>query len=460
MVVIHQRPAWAKMAIPLTLRLGTISLLITSCAVVSLMVLGPAVSSQAPARVASSGTINPDIEYTAGYRIFENGSEVIWRGVGASYLLHSNNYQAAWQLHLPQIQSMGLNTIRLAFAFPDSTPNPISGNLSADILDFNKLDWVLDFLAQHNVKAILDCHNYMDMYGDFGAQKLFADWTCVAQHYQGDAEVVAYELFNEPYTATWNSYVKCKEDVAVVYAKLTDVIRQTDPKHIVIWDAEPDFPPLSEVVQYFRPNMVFTYHRWYPINSTGLLFLTPEQLAFSSVSYAVDLRERYGVPIWFGEFGCEDWPYNASNPEWLWTEQSIWKCEEQVVGWNLWMGAASGNKPWKEYLQFFPLKISKDDLVRAPWDPPGTTFEEHTVDSHDLAIRECYQTQMWCNNDYITLSPFITIRVLVYNKLQNGTDKLVSNSLINLTEEMTIWNEEGTQTHPGDWNTVMYLVKS
>jgi len=77
-------------------------------------------------------------QYVSGDKILnENGSEVMWRGAGGSYLFHAGDgYREAWERHLPEIKAMGLNTIRLAFAFADSTPNPDYGVPSADIFDF------------------------------------------------------------------------------------------------------------------------------------------------------------------------------------------------------------------------------------------------------------------------------------------------------------------------------------
>jgi aryl-phospho-beta-D-glucosidase BglC (GH1 family) len=155
--------------------------------------------------LVKAATREEAVQYVSGDKIFDgNGSEVIWRGAGGSYIFHARDrYQEAWQLHLPEIQAMGLNTVRLAFAFPDSGINPEYGTPSADILDFNKLDLVLDFLTAHQIKAILDLHNWADMIGDFGSQKLVDDWVRVAVRYRGDSRIVAYELFNEPGSETW-----------------------------------------------------------------------------------------------------------------------------------------------------------------------------------------------------------------------------------------------------------------
>ena len=400
-----------------------------------------------------------ELQYVCGDRIFEaNGSETVWRGVGGSYLFHAGDrYREAWQLHLPEIQAMGLNTIRLAFSFADSAPDPDYGVPSADVLDFEKMDWVLDFLAQHGIKGILDLHNYNDMFGDFGSQKLIDDWLLIAEHYRGDYRVVAYELFNEPGGSTWAPAIKSKTDVAKFYANLTDAIRGVDPDHIVIWESQPYVPPLEEIVDYLRSNMVFTFHRWWTNAKEEFDIWTPEQLSYMSLSYAVEYRKKLNVPFWFGEFGS-GYPFNASNPEWLLAEQHLWRCEEQVVGWNLWMGRTGLDRPWNHYLPFFPLKIYNQNLVREVWNPPGPSFVGYVVDWKGVDRLEPYRIEMWHNGDYVTLKPGIVVRVIVNHKLPDGTLEIVSDQELALTEETKIMNVEGTAEYPGDWNTKIYPV--
>jgi len=399
------------------------------------------------------------VQYVSGDKIFSgNGSEVMWRGAGGSYLFHAGDrYKEAWQLHLPEIQAMGLNTIRLAFAFADSAPNQDYGVPSADILEFEKMDWVLDFLSKYSIKGILDLHNYNDMFRDFGSQKLVDNWRMVAQHYRGDSRVVAYELFNEPGSSTWAPSVKSKLDVAKFYANLTDAIREVDPDHIVIWESQPYVPPLEEIVDYLRPNVVFTFHRWWTNSKDEFYVWTPEQLSYMSLAYAVEYRKRLNVPFWFGEFGANS-PFNSSNPEWLLTEQHLWRCEEQVVGWNLWMGRTDINKPWNYYLSFFPLKVFNYNLVRQPWNPPSPSFVGYVLDWKGADRLEPYRIELWHNGDYVTLKPGIVVRVIVNHKLSDGTVEVVSDQEWALKEETTIKNVEGTAEFPGDWNTQIFPV--
>lgn len=399
------------------------------------------------------------VQFVFGDRILdENGSEVVWRGVGGSYLFHAGDrYKEAWQKHLPEIQTMELNTVRLAFAFGDSGINPDYGVPSADILDFEKMDWVLDFLDQHGIKGILDLHNWKDMRGDFGSQMLVDNWRTVAQHYRGDPRVAAYELFNEPFGSTWAPSIKSQMDVARFYGELTDAIREADSEHIVIWQSQSYIPPLEGIVDMLRPNTVFTFHGWWTTRKEEFDTLTPEEISYNSLASAVYYRKKLEVPFWFGEFGS-DIPFDASNPEWLLAEQHLWRCEEQVVGWNLWMGRTDAGKPWNHYLPFFPLKVFNLDLVRQPWNPPAPSFMDHIIDNKGVDVLEPYRVELWHNGDYVTLKQGIIVRVIVNRRLLDGTVEIVSDQEWALTEETTIMNVEGTAECPGDWNTKIYSV--
>jgi hypothetical protein len=397
--------------------------------------------------------------YASGDRIYdEYGKEVVWRGAGGSYLFHAGeHYQEAWQEHLPQIQAMGLNTIRLAFAFSDSTPNPEYGVPSADVLNLTRMDWVLDFLDQHRIKGILDLHNLDDMQGDFGSEKLYADWRNLAEHYRGDPRVAAYELFNEPMRFNWAPSITVRMDVAKVYAMLTDTVREADPDHIVIWESPPFMPVLDEVVGYLRPNLVFTFHRWWTCEAEEFQLFNPTQLSYMTIAYAAESRLKLQVPFWFGEFGSGS-PFNSSNPEWLLTEQHLLRCEEQLIGWNLWMGRTGISRLWNYYLAFFPLKTFNADYVRLIWTNMPEKLTDHVLGWSGAETLEPYQVELWHNQDCITLSPSIEILVIVNRRSTENILETVSVRRILITDNLTVTNEEGTSLHPGDWNTILFAV--
>lgn len=385
------------------------------------------------------------VHYVYEDKIFdENGSETKWRGTGTSYLLHAGeNYQEAWQKHFLEIQAMDLNTIRLAFAFADSSPNPDCGTPSADIMDFDKLDWVLRFLGQHGVKAILDLHNWIDMEGDFGSQKVIDDWVKVAARYRGESRIVAYELFNEP---AWSTYDKTwmanKTDAIRAYAQLTDAIRQVDPEHIVIWTSSnflpAEFPEGFE--EYVRQNVVYSVHRWYHDYSTSdkleFELWTPEQLSYMSVGYLVEMRERLNAPFWLGEFGSH-YPMNESNPEYLLTEQILFRCEEQAIGWSLWLGHGRA----RDYLPFFPLKIYNQNFVRKTWSYLAPKLTNFVIDQQGLDRFEPYRIEMWGRNDYVTFKGGISILVITTRENPNGIFDVLSKEEY-VTGMLKIRNEE------------------
>jgi hypothetical protein len=404
------------------------------------------------------------VQYTIEDRIFEaNGSEVVWRGAGGSYLFHTDDHLSAWNLHLPEIQKMGLNTVRLAFRFPNSNPG-MDGYVAADTLDYAKLNDVLGWLDKHNIKAILCCMNYRDMLGDFGSQKLKNDWMALASRHRGDSRIVAYELFNEPGQETWDmSWMRCRENVTKAYADLTDAVRVVDPEHIVIWQSFVylpfywDIDKFAEALQpYLRSNLVFTVHSWLHKESSFDIW-NPEQMSYISVEYLVMAREKLNVPFWLGEFGSYS-PFNLSNTEYQWTEQTLWRCEEQTLGWNLWMGRTEMDRPWREYLPLFTLGVCNEGLVRKLWAMPLPNFKDFVIQSAGLDKRESYRIEMCNNSDYTTLRPGMVVRVITVCKLQDGSLRLVGDQVIRVVEQLTVRNEGETIENPGDWVVKIYSI--
>jgi hypothetical protein len=416
--------------------------------------------------VHSTGTVKAatcasSLQYVRKDKILdENGREITWRGAGGSYLFHTDDYMLAWEKHLLELQKMGLNTVRLAFRFPDSSPGD-NGYTAADTLDHNKLDQILDFLDEHGIKTVLDCHNYKDMYGDFGSQKLIDDWMEVAKHYRGDSRIVAYELFNEPFSSTWDSWLKTKTDVVKAYADLTKAVRKVDPEHIIIWQSSnylpSDFP--AGLTEYLQSNIVYTTHRWWTRKREEFDIWTPEQISYMTLGHLVQMRQKLNAPFWLGEFGAHQ-PFDSSNPEWVLTEQNLFRCEEQVIGWNLWMGRTGINRRWNCYLPFFPLKVYNANLIRQSWQPPAPNLTGYIIDQHEVDRLELYRIEMWHNNDYVTFKSGIIIYVIINHKLSDGSVEIVSKEKIQVTKQLTIRNEEGTAEHPGDWNIIIYPCAS
>jgi hypothetical protein len=433
-------------------------------------------SQQNVYRIDSGGSIcylkiSP-VEFVSGDQILdEYGNLVTWRGAGGSYLFHAGErYKEAWQLHLPQIQAMGLNTIRLAFAFADSPPVPQYGVPASDILDFDKLDWVLGFLDQHGIKGILDLHIGNETFGDgeyalFGSQRLIDDWVALSRRYVDDSRIAAYELWNEPGPYSWDPSVTSTRDVIRAYANLTDAVRVVDPRHIVIWQSfrylvgAQYTHKLAEFVQpYLRPNVVFTAHYWNHKDSSFESY-TPCEVSYLNLDTLVRARSELKAPFWLGEFGSHV-PFDYTNPEFQWAEQAAFRCEEQGLGWNLWMGRTGIDHLWVEYLPMFPLKIFDVNSSRNPWIMPLPSLIDYIVEEDHLDELTVERASMYHNNDWVVLAPGITVLVEVEHKLADGTFETASRQEIVVVGQLKISNVEGTSDQPGDRNTHIYLVKS
>ena len=397
-------------------------------------------------------------QYVDGSRIRdENGNEIMWRGAGGSYLFHTTGdaYQTAWQNHISNMQYMGFNTFRLAFSFADS-----AGGHNADILNFTKLDWILDFLDDYNIKVILDLHNYLDMAEDFGSQKLVNDWVAVATRYSNESRIVAYELFNEPYegSGTWATNITSTEDVFNEYKRLRNAVYNVDPNHIVIFQSK-NYMPINfwTYRDQIPNNVVFTHHEWWTNENDQIILFGAENLSLRTISYPMYMREQLNRPFWLGEFGTDNggnhYPFDNTNLEDQVCEQLLYRCEEYVEGWNLWQGSNLNSYPIHPK-ELFPLKIYNPTLEHKPFIYDTPNLLEHIVANQwsGVDFADPSQINMWHSGDYVTLSPNIIVKVIVKSAI-TGEERI---EIKNISVETRI-----THTNPNpleDWNTYIYSL--
>lgn len=274
-----------------------------------------------------------------------------WYGVGEDWKVYmkDSSIEVAlqrWQGEIPKIKQWGFNTVRLSFRFP------ASGNAHSVII-YSELDRVLDLLTNNGLKAILDLHDWRDMNSFFGSQEWINSWVDLATYYRDDDRIVAYELFNEPFTFTWHSSVEgggCGvgygEGVLTALAKCVDAIRATGDQHTIVYP-DPWFirPTENDVLHperipshLKRSNVVVTFHLW-QIDPT-----------IFSVDYHMKQRANAwmnaGWDVWVGEMGV--FPFRP------WDEQKSW-CVEVIndvlqrncKGFNLWFhGYESRQQAW------------------------------------------------------------------------------------------------------------------
>ena len=318
--------------------------------------------------------------------IDENGQEVILRGIGlggwmlqegymmqtssfanAQYqlknkirdLVGQENMEAfydAWLMNHVQkedvdsLASWGFNSVRLPMHYNLYTlpieEEPVEGMNTWLHTGFELTDSLLSWCAKNNMYLILDLHaapggqGYEAGISDYdetkpslweseqNRAKTVALWQNLAQRYANEPWIGGYDLINE---TNWN--LPGNSMLKTLYQDITSAIRQVDPTHIIFiegnWFAN-DFtgltPPWDE-------NMVYSFHKYWSHNDQG------------SISWMLEIRNRYNVPIWCGEAG------ENSN---VWFTDAIRLLENNKIGWAWW--------PLKKIESISgPLSINKSD---------------------------------------------------------------------------------------------------
>jgi len=430
----------------------------------------------------------------------ETGKEVLWRGAGGSYFLHATSLEAcltAWQnLYIPLAKQAGFNTMRLAFKFSWDTllNEPVELRPGADDLDYTKMDAVVNLLAQNGIKSILDYHGSQPQMfkkvgfdgssaladiGDPVNPLLLQSWQEMASYYIGNPNIVAYEIYNEP-TIAWGStpgvsyYRSTPRRNAEGYNELTNAVRQIDPDHICIWETPAHYiADFADILGLMLSNVVYTAHRWWTggweqIKLWGA-YITSMKVFDSLVTW----RKLYNIPMWLGEFGGPGggnpnapYPGLPNQEEWRKLQWEIcgellWRSEEQVISWNLWLGTLSTTtNKLLPYMPLLPPMNLNVNLVRQPFIMVGIPkLTEYVIDSKGVDVLGDYEIHLWHNSDYVTFKPGIVIRVLEYQKDAEGKQVLRTDNEIMVSEQTTIQNIEGSVEHPGDWNTVIMTVR-
>jgi len=184
-----------------------------------------------------------------------------------------------------------------------------------------------------------------------------------------------------------------------------------------------------------------------------------------AVNTLVEWRNTYNIPIWVGEFGGPDggnpstaWSSTTTDPEWQICEQLFYRCEEQAIGWNFWLGYMTTSL-WtlNAYKPLFPLKIFNSNLVRQPWSSPVPELINYITASVGVNVLQDYELQMRSDGS-VTFSPGITVNVLTEHRLADTDVWQYINETKGIVQSTTITNEEETTAHPGDWNIYIYSL--
>ncbi len=300
-------------------------------------------------------------------------------------------YQDHWitAKDLDNIAAQGMNVIRVPFWYRNLQTEDgawISGGL-------DRLDWVVAEAWKRGIYSILDFHGTpggqtkgestgkqrknAELWGDeANILRTAAIWRKIAEHYQGNPAVAAYDLLNEP------SDAPSLGALWTVYDRIFREIRQVDPDHMITvegcintrigkqdihwgWEAlpHPDF--------FGWKNIIYQMHHYeWDWNDAakqrkGVDFQVSEWKKANSL----------GVPMLMGEFNLM-----ASEDAWHYALEQF---NSAGVSWTFWSYKAThgtGSDSWGLYN---PVKKDAPNLltddaatIRAKWQAveTGTSF--------------------------------------------------------------------------------------
>ncbi|MCF7850390.1 MAG: cellulase family glycosylhydrolase [Candidatus Marinimicrobia bacterium] len=275
-------------------------------------------------------------------------------------LIGERNARKFWHLYrtnfvtrsdIVDMKSWGVNTIRiplLASMLQPRDKQPDHPPFVYDQQAFSYLDDLIDWCEDIGMGVIWDLHgapggqNAANISDSDGEARLWTEkavywpqtidlWDVITKRYADKSCIVGYDLLNEPLLARYPGVDPGL--LRELYVRITDRIRETDHEGIIFVEGDDwaqDFSVLEPLD--WDPHLVLAFHS-YPPSSTQ-----------NGIQRWDDLRKKYDVPLWHGETG-------EQNPPWEIYKRSTEFLERSNIGWNWWTH-------------------KKFELSRQPWSIP------------------------------------------------------------------------------------------
>lgn len=287
---------------------------------------------------------------------------------------------------LDSMKVWGFNSIRLAMHYKWLTlpieDEPVTGQDTWFENGFIRIDTLLKWCTQNEMYLILDLHGAPGGQGhdqnisDYdpskpslwespeNQRKTVALWKKFAERYATEPWLGGYDLINEPNWELPNGTL-----LKQVYVQITNAIRTVDQNHIIFIEGNWFANTFTGLTPPWDNNMVYSFHKYWNSNALG------------SISWMLDIRNSYNIPIWLGETG------ENSNP---WFTSLIALCETQKIGWSWWPVKKAGiNNILKS-----PISSNYENLIKfwtsgVPNVTPQQAFEAVMEWSDNHKIENC-----------------------------------------------------------------------
>lgn len=189
-----------------------------------------------------------------------------------------DTYEKNWIVEedIHRIAEIGCNVIRVPFWYRNFMSDADGTWLTEDMGDnpgFQRLDWIIDMAEKYGLYVILDMHGCpggqtMDhVAGSARKSELFSNkvyqdameelWVAIAQRYQGNPVVAAYDIMNEPMAQADSVDTDPRN---LIYDHMIKAIRKVDSEHIVIVEGIWTLSVLPKPAESGWDNVVYAVH--------------------------------------------------------------------------------------------------------------------------------------------------------------------------------------------------------
>jgi hypothetical protein len=203
---------------------------------------------------------------------------------------------------------------------------------------FKMTDDLLQWCADNKIYLILDLHaapggqgndvNISDndkskpslWANEENQRKTIALWKKLAERYKDSPWIGGYDLINEPNINFTGKNPNGTDEMSnaplwKLQKDITAAIREVDKKHIIFIEGNGWGNNYNGLPAIWDNNMAFSFHKYWNYNDDQTL------------RFALDLREKYNIPIWLGETG------ENSN---VWFTELIQLLDQHNIGYAFW----------------------------------------------------------------------------------------------------------------------------
>lgn len=151
-------------------------------------------------------------------------------------------------------------------------------------------------------------------------RKTIALWKKLADRYKNEAWIGGYDLINEPNINFTGKNPNGTDEMSntplwKLQKDITAAIREVDQKHIIFIEGNGWGNNYNGLPSVWDKNMAFSFHKYWNYNDDA------------TIQFALDLREKYNIPIWLGETG------ENSN---VWFTELIQLLNKHNIGYAFW----------------------------------------------------------------------------------------------------------------------------